>query len=95
MSYRYFSIIFPDHMIKEPVIYSLVSYYQVEPNIYRASVSGSHSWMVVSLSGPDDRIDRAVMDLKRRGATIKEGDKGLLDEKEPICLNEKDIGAIN
>ncbi|VAX24829.1 hypothetical protein MNBD_NITROSPINAE02-235 [hydrothermal vent metagenome] len=87
MSERYFSIIFPEELIKEPVVYSLVRYYNVATNIFRASISGGRGWMALGLSGEDDNIDRAIMDLRRRGAVVREGDRGLMEIKEQPSLN--------
>ncbi len=81
MGERYFSISFPEDLVKEPVLYSLVKRYGIEPNIYRASVSGNIGWMVLSLSGADEKIDEAMVDLRCRGALLQEGDKSFVDLK--------------
>ncbi len=79
MSDRYFSITFPEGLIKEPVIYALVKRYRLRTNIFRALVSGSSSWVAISLSGDDERIDNALLDLKCRGAIVMEGGTEVID----------------
>lgn len=83
MSARYFSILFPEGIVKEPVIYSLVRRYGLVTNIYRASVTAEGGWMVASLEGRDEDIDAAMMDLKCRGAFPREGDESLLSIQDP------------
>ncbi len=83
MSERFFSISFPEGLIKEPVIYSLVKRYDVAPNIYRAEVSADSSWMVTSLNGEDKAIDAAIADLRCRGALAKEGGRELTSMETP------------
>jgi len=87
MSERYFSILFPEGVVREPVIYSLVKRYGLAPNIFRASVTGVGGWMVVGLKGDDKSIDQAVLDLKCKGALAQEGGKDLLAMKEPPTLS--------
>ncbi len=43
--------------------------------------------MILGLSGEDDNIDRAIMDLRRRGSVVHEGDRSLIEVKEPPSLN--------
>lgn len=85
MTERFFMITFPVDLVREPVLYSLVQRHGLEPVVYRASVAGSSGWLALSLSGPDSNIDEAVLELKCRGAQIREGDRTLVDAGEPAA----------
>jgi ABC-type methionine transport system ATPase subunit len=71
----------PDGLVKEPVIYTLVKRYGLTVNVFRASVTSASGWIVMSVSGAVDRIDRAVLDLRCRGAIVQEGGVELLNAK--------------
>lgn len=87
MAERYFSVTLPDGLVKEPVIYTLVKRYGLEVNVFRASVTSSAGWFVVSLSGENGDIDSAALDLRCRGATVEEGGDELLSIKEPPMVS--------
>lgn len=86
MSERYFSILFPEGIVREPVIYSLVKRYGLTTNIYRASVTAAGGWILASIAGPDETIDSAILDIKCRGALPHEGDRSILSMKTPPRL---------
>lgn len=86
MKERYFSITFPDELVREPVLYSLVRRYDLTPYVYKASVTNSSGWLVVQLAGDDGKIDQAVLDLRCRGALVHEGGAELVDVPEPAAL---------
>lgn len=87
MSGRYFAISFPGPLVKEPVLYSLVRRYEVTPNVYRAKVTGEGGWLIVSLEGARDKVDGAVLDLRCRGAQVREGGPELLDMEAPAAIH--------
>ncbi|MDH5509087.1 MAG: hypothetical protein OEZ32_01905 [Nitrospinota bacterium] len=83
MGDRYFSITFPVDLVREPVLYSLSKRHGLEPVVYKASVTHSAGWLVLSLTGPDQNVDAAILELKCRGALIREGNRGVLDAEGP------------
>ncbi|MGK7344422.1 MAG: NIL domain-containing protein [Candidatus Nitrospinota bacterium M3_3B_026] len=87
MSERYFSILFPEGIVREPVIYSLVKRYGLTTNIYRASVTAAGGWILASIVGPGDVIDSAILDIKCRGGLPHEGDRSILSMKSPPRLS--------
>jgi len=82
MSDRYFSLVLPDGLVKEPVLFTLVRRYGLSANIFQASVSAESGWLIVCLSGDEGKISEAVLDLKCRGAVVQEGGKELLNLTE-------------
>ena len=84
---RFFTIIFPETLVREPVLYSLVKRYGLAPSVYKASVTGSGGWLVVKLSGDNGKIDEAILDLKCRGAQALEGGGGMMENDTPSAVS--------
>lgn len=87
MTERFFAFTLPEELVREPVIYSLVRRYDLDPIVYKALVTSSGGWLVVSLTGDDKKIDEATLDLKCRGAHIIEGDRSLLELEGPSTIS--------
>lgn len=83
MAPRYFSLTFPEGLVKEPIFYSLVKKSGLMVNIYRADVTAISGWLVISLDGDELKIDEALLELKGRGATVTEGGPEILDDVAP------------
>lgn len=83
MALRYISLTFPEGLVKEPIFYSLVKRSGLVANIFRAKVSPSSGWLVVSLEGDDESIDLALLELKGRGAMVTEGKEEIVEMEEP------------
>jgi len=94
MDGRYFSITFPVDLVREPVLYSLAKRHGLEPVVYKASVTHSAGWLVLSLAGPAGAVDAAILELKCRGALIREGDKTLLEEQSPQPIASMRVRVI-
>lgn len=69
-------LIFPEERITEPVMYHLVTDYQVVPNIRRAAIEHHFGWMVIELGGEPERIAAAKEYLTSLGIKVDnaEGD---------------------
>ena len=54
----------------------MVKRFDVVPNIRRANVEARSGWVILELSGPQDRLDDAVSYLREVGCTVNtmEGD---------------------
>ncbi|VAX20778.1 hypothetical protein MNBD_NITROSPINAE03-1560 [hydrothermal vent metagenome] len=87
MAQRFFSFTFPEDLVQEPIIYSLVRRYGLDPIVFKALVTSSGGWLVVQLAGEDQNIDRAIIDLRCRGAHVVEGDDKLLELVEPSTVS--------
>jgi ABC-type methionine transport system ATPase subunit len=62
---------FPEKLIKKPIIYHLVKEYDVIPNIRRANVDENFGWMVLELSGEDEKLDQAFKHLQDIGVEVE------------------------
>lgn len=67
---------FPQHLIKEPVIFSMAKKYDIMPNIRRARVTETVGEMILELDGSDESVEKGVESLKQQGVDVElvEGD---------------------
>jgi molybdopterin synthase sulfur carrier subunit len=67
---------FPQHLIKEPVIFTMARQFNVIPNIRRARVTETVGEMVLELEGDDRDLESGINYLKERGVDVElvEGD---------------------
>jgi ABC-type methionine transport system ATPase subunit len=67
---------FPQHLIKEPVIFKMAKKYDVMPNIRRAQVTGTVGEMVLELMGTEEDIEKGLQSLRDQGINVEliEGD---------------------
>ncbi len=75
MKYRV-RLTFPQHLIKEPVIFNMAKKYEIMPNIRRARVTETVGEMVLELDGTEENLKNGVEMLKRQGIEVEfvEGD---------------------
>jgi L-aspartate semialdehyde sulfurtransferase ferredoxin len=69
-------LIFPQHLIKEPVIFTIAKKYDVMPNIRRARVTETMGEMVLELEGGEKNLKESLESLKNQGIKVEleEGD---------------------
>lgn len=67
---------FPEHLIKEPVIFTMAKKYDVMPNIRRARVTETVGEMFLELDGTEENLNKGIQWLKDKGVTVEllEGD---------------------
>jgi ABC-type methionine transport system ATPase subunit len=67
---------FPQHLIKEPVIFTMAKNFDVMPNIRRARVTETVGEMVLELEGTEENLDKGIQSLKDQGVEVElvEGD---------------------
>ncbi len=67
---------FPQHLIKEPVLFTMAKEYDVMPNIRRARVTDTVGEMVLELEGEDRNLEDGIRALREQGVEIEliEGD---------------------
>jgi ABC-type methionine transport system ATPase subunit len=64
-------ISFPQHLIKEPVIFKMAKKYDVMPNIKKASITGSTGEMVLVLEGTEENLNKSIQSLKDQGIGVE------------------------
>lgn len=67
---------FPQNLIKEPVIFTMASQFNVMPNIRRARVTETVGEMILELEGAENDLEKGLHYLKERGVEVElvEGD---------------------
>ena len=63
-------LVFPEALIREPVVARLVRQHDITPNIRRASIENGMGWMVLDLDGEPAEVDRAVAWLHEIGVEV-------------------------
>lgn len=67
---------FPQHLIREPVIFSMAKKYDIMPNIRRARVTENVGEMILELEGENENIEKGITSLRQQGVDVElvEGD---------------------
>jgi ABC-type methionine transport system ATPase subunit len=71
MARKQVTLIFPQHLIKEPVVYMMAKQFEVMPNIRRAKVTESVGEMTLELEGTDEHIQQGVVFLEKKGIKVE------------------------
>ena len=71
MARKQVTLIFPQHLIKEPVIYMMAKEYGVIPNIRRAKVTESVGEVTLELEGSEEGLKKAVIFLEKKGVKVE------------------------
>lgn len=70
MAIRHLKMVFPQHLMDEPVLFRMVKAFDVMPNIRRAKVSAEGGEIVLDLSGDEEQLDEALTSLLKQGVDI-------------------------
>ena len=71
MATRRVMLKYPEHLIKDPVLFQMVKKFDVMPNIRRARVTDTVGEIVLELEGPDDELDAGVRFLEDAGVVVE------------------------
>ncbi len=72
MAKRQVTLIFPQHLIREPVIYTMARECNVIPNIRRAKVTETTGEMTLELEGSSDaQVQKAIDFLEKKGVKVE------------------------
>lgn len=71
MPKRMVQLIFPQKLIKEPVVYTMALKHQVIPNIRRAKVTETVGEMVLELEGTAEALEQGIAYLKKTGVSVQ------------------------
>ena len=71
MARKQVTLIFPQHLIKEPVIYTMSKECEVMPNIRRAKITETVGEMTLELEGGEENLTRAVAFLEKKGIKVE------------------------
>ena len=65
-----FHLTFPEHLVREPVVYRLGQEFDVRTNIRRANVDELVAWFLIEVDGDEADVDRAVRWLRQEGVAV-------------------------
>ena len=71
MPKRIVQLIFPQRLIKKPVIYTMAVKCKVMPNVRRAKVTESVGEMVLELEGTRENLEKGVRFLTQQGVKVE------------------------
>ncbi len=71
MARKQVTLIFPQHLIKEPVVYTMAKECDVMPNIRRARVTDTVGEVTLELEGTEENMKRAVAFLEQKGVKVE------------------------
>jgi ABC-type methionine transport system ATPase subunit len=64
-------LVFPEELIRRPVLAELVRRFDVEPNIRRAAVDESEGWVVCEIGGNAAAVESALGWLAEIGVRVE------------------------
>jgi ABC-type methionine transport system ATPase subunit len=69
-------IIFPEDLVKEPVIYNLGKKYDLVTNIRRANVDNKTGWVDLEVQGEEEKLNKGIKYMENLGLDVNpiEGD---------------------
>lgn len=67
---------FPQHLIKEPVIFTMAKRFDLMPNIRRARVTETMGEMILEIEGTEENLEKGIQSLRDQGVEVElvEGD---------------------
>ena len=71
MSKRIVHLIFPQDLIKQPVIYTMAKRYDIIPNIRRARVTEEIGEVTLELSGTKQALEKGRKYLEKKGIKVE------------------------
>jgi len=71
MANQMIHLVFPQDLIKKPVIYTMAKKYNVTPNIRRAKITATVGEVTLELSGTKESLDKARAYLEKTGVKVE------------------------
>ncbi len=75
---RRIKLTFPQHLIKEPVIYTVAKKCDVIPNIRRARVTETVGEMILEIDGEENNVELAIEGLREAGVDVEPVDGDII-----------------
>jgi L-aspartate semialdehyde sulfurtransferase ferredoxin len=71
MATRRVMLKYPEHLIKDPVLFQMVKKFDVMPNIRRARVTDTVGEIVLELEGPESELDAGIRFMEDAGVIVE------------------------
>jgi ABC-type methionine transport system ATPase subunit len=64
-------LVFPEDLVREPVLAHLTRRFDVEPNIRRAQVEETSGWIICELEGEAGAVENSIEWLRGEGVRVE------------------------
>jgi ABC-type methionine transport system ATPase subunit len=64
-------LVFPQNLIKEPVIYTMAKKFNLVPNIRRAKITETVGEVTLALEGTEENLEKARLYLEKIGVKVE------------------------
>ena len=71
MAKRQVTLTFPQHLIKEPVIYTMAKQYNLIPNIRRAKITETVGEVTLEIEGNEKDLEAGLKDIVSKGVKVE------------------------
>ena len=61
---------FPEHLVQEPIIYTLGRQFDIVTNIRRANVEEKVGWVILEVEGNEEDLARGIAYVEERGVQV-------------------------
>ncbi len=61
---------FPEHLVQEPIFYTLGRQFDIITNIRRANVEEKVGWVILEVEGAEDDLARGIAYVEERGVQV-------------------------
>ncbi len=68
---RRVKLTFPQHLVKEPIIFTMAKSYGIMPNIRRARVTDTVGEMILELEGTEENLEKGLNALQNQGVQVQ------------------------
>ncbi len=65
-----FHLTFPEHLVREPMVYRLGKDFDLVTNVRRANVDEVAAWFIIDVEGSPDDVERALEWLGTEGVKV-------------------------
>ncbi|KAF0180556.1 MAG: ferredoxin [Nitrospirae bacterium] len=62
---------FPPHLVKEPILFTIAKRFDVMPNIRRARVTDAVGEMILELEGQESLLQQSIETLRSQGIEVE------------------------
>lgn len=74
-------LVYPENLVKEPVIFRMAKQFDVMPNIRRAKVSDTVGEIMLELEGDEENIRKGIQYMKDAGVEVELLEEEFLEEQ--------------
>jgi len=71
MAKKMVHLVFPQRLIKKPLIYTMAKKYNVIPNVRRANITETVGEVTLELSGSKENLEKGRKYLERQGVKVE------------------------